>query len=1199
MAATRRLAPDVAGFRTWVASGRGWLPDMGDLVVTPAQGKQRPSAVEIARVVQRPDPTPEQIAVIEAPLGPHLVVAGAGSGKTETMASRVVWLIVGGDVAPDEVLGLTFTRKAAGELAERIRGRLRALRRAGRWAPQADAADVAVPVSTYHAYAGRLVRDHGLRLGVEPEARLLTEAACWQLATQVVERWSGDMDAVDLAPSTVTQAVLTLAGEVSEHLVDLDDLDDYLRDRITAIQRLPYDESSTSTRAPIGGATSGGKRYAEITTLLGRLAARRQLIPIVRAYQQLKREQSSVDFGDQLALAARLAEAPDVRQAERRQARAVLLDEFQDTSHAQLVMLRRLFDDGHPVTAVGDPHQSIYGWRGAGADALAAFTRHFPAVEDGPTPVRHLATSWRNSRAVLGVANVLAGPLRERTVVPVTQLASRPGAEPGAVEVATLTTADQEADAVVDWIARRWWDPGGGHPVVVDGRSRSAAVLCRRRAQFPVLEAALLRRGLPYQVVGLGGLLSTPEVADLLAALHVVADPTRGDLLMRLLTGPSCRLGAHDLMVLGSWSRELCRRHLTDGRTSPTETHDEDAQASLVEALDELPDVGWRDGDGRQLSGPARRRLERLADTVRGLRGRTALPLPELVVEVEQALLLDVELASRPGVSPAQARAHLDAIGEVASRFAASAEHATLPAFLSWLQAADEQEHGLEPGQVEVDEQVVQVMTVHAAKGLEWDVVAVPGMVEGVFPQHRSLSRAGADPGSPPPVSARGWLGDVGALPHALRGDRAALPDVRWSAASDQRALRAQLEAFRAAAGEHLLAEERRLAYVACTRARVSLLLTGHVWGSTKTPRQLSRFVAEVAPGVVTDEAPGADVPWVIQVTRLPGADERHPEPPTTGATWPDDPLGDRRPRVEEAARLVRRAMADQARADQPTTRHPVTSGGQRQLVLPSAALLEASATGVDDHLIDLLLAERDRQSADAHVTEVVLPTHLSASRLVQLHADPDGLALAVRRPVPRAPAVAARRGTAFHAWVEHHLSGGSILDVLDLPGAADEDPAADDELSRLVDGFLATEWAHRRVLAVEVTLETPVDGTMIRGRVDAVFARDADPSVTASGAGAGEDAAGKDAAGVGAAGVDVVDWKTGAVPTGAVARAQAVQLAAYRLAWHRLHGTPLDRIGAAFVYVAHGRTVRPVDLHDEAGLIALLRQAEQVSEQV
>jgi DNA helicase-2/ATP-dependent DNA helicase PcrA len=1126
--------------------------------------RARPSAAQIARALGRPEPTPEQAAVIEAPLQPLVVVAGAGSGKTETMASRVVWLVAGGDVAPDEVLGLTFTRKAAGELAERIRSRLRALRRTGLWRPDDDAADLDVSVSTYPAYAGRLVREHGLRLGYEPEARLLTEAACWQLASEIVERWTGDMDAVEFAASTVTEAVLQLAGEAAEHLVDLDEIDDYLAQRIAEVGVLATDDS-------------GGTRVlADVRDLLTRLSARRQVIPIVRAYRRAKRERDSLDFGDQLAVAAELAQrVPQLGELERGRYRAVLLDEFQDTSHAQLVMLEALFGGGHCVTAVGDPHQSIYGWRGASADTLAGFAQRFRCDDGCPAPVRHLSTSWRNDVGVLAVANAVAEPLRSRTAVEVRPLIERPGAGAAEVQVATLPTAELEAAAVVDWVAERWLDRNG---LPVPGRT--AAVLCRRRAQFTDIEAALLQRGLPYQVVGLGGLLSTPEVADLLSALHVVHDPSRGDLLMRLLTGPSCRLGAHDLVTLGAWSRELHRRrslavvqgaepqagHGAEQGAEPVVAREADAVdgASLVEALDELPPVGWRDREGRELSAAARRRLGRLSDTLRGLRGRTSLPLAELVVEVERTLLLDVELSSRPGVSPAQARAHLDAIADVAGNFESSAEHATLGAFLSWLKAADEQERGLEPGQVEVDEHVVQVMTVHAAKGLEWDVVAVPGMVEGSFPQHKSQPRPDAGGWVMPKVTSKGWLGPLGAVPHALRGDRRSLPDVRWSAVRHQKQLVAELSSYYEAGGEHAVAEERRLAYVATTRARSALLMTGHVWGTAKTPRLASRFVTELVPGLAQGQAQvRADLAARVRLGAVspmpePGAD-RPDDAGAAAVPWPQDPLGDRRSQVEQAAARVRAALAAGARPA-----GPADEGADGDAM---------RANGVDARTVALLLAERDR--GRQREVDVALPTHVSASRLVQLQADPDALALAMRRPLPREPLAAVRRGTAFHAWVEQFLGAASFLDVLDLPGSADDDPAGDGELEQLKERFLASEWASRRVVAVEVPLETPIDGTVVRGRVDAVFARDGDGDCDGSGAGGG---------------VEIVDWKTGPEPSGTAARARAVQLAAYRLAWHRLHGVPLERIGAAFFYVSTGRTVRPADLLDEAGLTALLR---------
>ncbi|MDD9207282.1 UvrD-helicase domain-containing protein, partial [Georgenia sp. 10Sc9-8] len=183
----------------------------------------RLGAADIARILDQPEPTEEQREVIEAPLAPLLVVAGAGSGKTETMAARVVYLVANGDVTADQVLGLTFTRKAAAELAQRVRARLRTLRARIELPAAGGEGSVALDadrptIATYNAFAGTIARDHALRIGTDPDARLLTEAGAWQLADDLVQSWTEDLD-VDRAPGTVTEAVLALANAVGEHLI--------------------------------------------------------------------------------------------------------------------------------------------------------------------------------------------------------------------------------------------------------------------------------------------------------------------------------------------------------------------------------------------------------------------------------------------------------------------------------------------------------------------------------------------------------------------------------------------------------------------------------------------------------------------------------------------------------------------------------------------------------------------------------------------------------------------------------------------------------------------------------------------------------------------------------------------------------------------------------------------------------------------
>ncbi|MGW4801310.1 UvrD-helicase domain-containing protein, partial [Nonomuraea sp. NPDC004297] len=229
-------------------------------------------------------PTPEQATVIEAPLEPMVVMAGAGSGKSETMAGRVVWLVANGLVKPENVLGLTFTRKAAAELATRVRERLAGLAEAGLVEP--GALDNEPTVATYHAYAARLVTDHALREGMEPTMRLVTPAVSWQLASRVVAGYDGPMDRVELGPPSVTAALLELAGELSEHLrspADVRRIGEWLHG---AHELLP-------------GRTTLAQRKP-----LNVQAARQQLLPLVEAYERLKRAREVIDYGDQMSLAA-------------------------------------------------------------------------------------------------------------------------------------------------------------------------------------------------------------------------------------------------------------------------------------------------------------------------------------------------------------------------------------------------------------------------------------------------------------------------------------------------------------------------------------------------------------------------------------------------------------------------------------------------------------------------------------------------------------------------------------------------------------------------------------------------------------------------------------------------------------------------------------------------------------------------------
>ncbi|MEE6287960.1 ATP-dependent DNA helicase [Georgenia sp. MJ173] len=1056
----------------------------------------RLSPQQIAEALGQHVPTEEQQAVITAPLAPQLVVAGAGSGKTETMSARVVFHIANGDVRADEVLGLTFTRKAAAELSDRVRLRLRQLRRSGAIGPAgAGGFDVDRPtIATYNSFAADIAKEHALRVGADPDTRLVTEAGAWQLADSVVQGWHDALD-TDATPATVTEVVLSLSGALSEHLLSTDDAREQLTDLVDSLTAI----HDPSRKAP----------YADTVKVVAALRERIAVLDVVDAYTRAKRDRGVMDFGDQVALAARIAvEVPAVGAALREQYRLVLLDEYQDTSVAQLRLLATIFGDGHPVTAVGDPNQAIYGWRGAAAAALAEFPDHFPSLGRAGqqrTPTRYLRTSWRNETAVLDVANAISAPLRvpdpasRAPHVDVPELVPRPGAERGQVLAGYPAAAAEEATGVADFFAR-WWRPG---------TTSTAAVLCRARSQFGAVVAALEERGVPVEVVGLGGLLFTPEIVDLRAALEAAHDAARGDSVMRLLT--SARVGPRDLHVLAAWARHLAGQEAR-------------GESSLVEAVDHPPEPSWRSPGGASLSPAGADRVRRTGDLLRQLRSASYLSLPELVSHAITLMGLDIEVAARAGRSRAHARADLDAFVDVAAGFAADADGAQLGAFLGWLDVADKRERGLEPVDSDPEPGAVQVLTIHAAKGLEWDVVAVTGLVESQFPSY-----AGA-PKNSGAVSAAGWLTDRRTLPYPLRGDEPSLPLLDLDGAGSHADVRDALLELRRAVGTHAVAEERRLAYVAVTRAKHTLLLTGSWFRAGKKPLPPSRFVAGPRDLGLVEDLDGA-LAW----TEPPPADATNPDlEEAQTAAWPFDPLGARRDRTEMAAAAVRGVAPDAA------TEPPPADPDVRRWLRDT----------------DLLL--RERASSGAPELDVGLGSHLSASAAVGLAGDPQAFALDRRRPMPTAPSEHAAVGNLFHAWVEEFYGAPSLLDLdADAPPAGTGGAGNVPDLAALKRTFEASPWAARTPVAIEVDLETPVAGTVIRCRIDAVFDDDL--------------------------GTHVVDWKTGAPPRDETALAQReLQLALYRLAWARHTGTPLDDVHAAFYFVAPDLTVEAGRLTEE-----------------
>lgn len=440
--------------------------------------------------------TPEQQAVIDHPLAPLRVDAGAGTGKTTTMAERLTRLVETGHV--ESALGITFTVKAADELRTRIEAGLRA----------AGLPPDVVDVMTYHGFAHQLLVEFGAFVGVERTVRVVTPGYVRQMLRDALG--GGTYRELDVTSvSTRVDELAKLHAQLTDNLVEADD-----------------------SRA-VGAGECAGRRA--------------ELLEALTRYRELKRAMGVVDYGDLVARAHQLVteHSSMVVPAVRQRYGVVLLDEYQDTNPAQRLLFQALFGDGYPLTAVGDADQTIYEWRGASLENFHRFPEHFPNRDGSPSATLLLSTNWRSDHSILDVANAVSARIERRPSE--LTLRGRPEAEAGRVGYGWFRTSRDEADWIAEAVLRARDD---GTPY------EDVAVIFRKNAQIPVVRDALAAHGIPCQIVSLGGLLSVPEVTDLWAWLRILNDPADGPALLRILLGSHFQLGLADLAPLAEWVAE-------------------------------------------------------------------------------------------------------------------------------------------------------------------------------------------------------------------------------------------------------------------------------------------------------------------------------------------------------------------------------------------------------------------------------------------------------------------------------------------------------------------------------------------------------------------------------------------------------------------------------------------------------------------
>lgn len=1094
------------------------------------------SALRIAELVaSAPDrvlpPTSEQRRVIEHPLGGSaLVVAGAGSGKTETMAGRVVWLVANGLVTPDQVLGLTFTRKAAGELAERVQSRLARFTenlgdaaergllsaaesvRAGELIRDLEDGMTLPEISTYDAFAAAIVQEFGVLAGIAPGLALIDSAMAWGLARDtVLASRDPELPGTDLSTASLVKKVLELDRAVSDNQTALDRVE-RVAEEFSRTASLPYSERDQRNG-------EAGKLYAPIRDAIASLGQTRLIARLAREYAAQKQRLGLIEFSDQLRLAvATVEQAPEAVAALRRRSAVVLLDEVQDTSVGQARLLASIFG-GSSVMAVGDPHQSIYGWRGASADGMRSFHRDFSGTGRGaaaPAPATlSLSVSWRNPVGVLEAANTIAAPLRAESAIEVAELSPRPGASEGRIDWAYPETLQEEIDGIAEWMR----DVRAQH-LAETGEPPTAAVVMRGRRHMAAVSAALAELGIPNRIVGVGGLLSTPEVTDLVCVLRCLWYADAGSELIRILAGPRFRLGVADLAGLRGAARWFAQRDVAQQRLDDEDLAadgvllDPDRRFTTLDALDEI--AGMRSLDHAALSDiseTGRARLREAGVMLRQLRAAVGEGVPALLRAAEHALRLDIELDAaehRGFAGAAAARANLDDFADLVDGFLGLDEHGTLASVLVWLEQAsaddDVAEHAPEP-----EPGAVQIVTIHGAKGLEWDLVAVPRLVEQEFP--------GA------PRDGLGWL-RAGQLPDELRGDAGARPRLDWRTAQTQQDLRDAILEYQQQLKDRHADEERRLAYVALTRTASRLLLTGSFWGGQKSARPPSRFLLEL-------QQPGGPV------SGLPTASAHETDPSAEFEAvleWPSDPLGRRSAAVRRAADLV--------------TQHADA---------PVAEL---------DPTIELLLGEREAAASRRSDGPDVGPLaeRLTASAFHEFIEDPVQAERRRHRPLPQRPYRRTRLGNRFHEWVERRSSTvrGTELPLVGLEawafseeGFTPDGEFADTEaaqLEALIEHFERSRWADLQPIAVELEITLPFAGRRLVCKLDAVYRVDAGAETR----------------------YEIVDWKSGRPPRDDAERqSRFLQLDLYRHAYAQWAGIDPALIDVSLFYVAEGQELR------------------------
>src|SRR4051794_38238688 len=701
---------------------------------------------------------PDQLRAVTHGAGPLLVVAGAGTGKTQVITRRIAWLIATRRAKPSEILALTFTDKAAEEMAVRV--------------------DQLVPygytdtaISTFHAFGDRIIREYALEIGLPTDVRVLTRAEVVIFLREHLFEFDLDVYRPLGDPTRFLSALATLFSRCKD-------------EDIAPADYLAHAERVAAEAAWVREAAGSGEDDASHIADAAEEDARRQaeLARAYATYQELLAAAGCIDFGDQVALALRLVRtSPAARREIASRFRYILVDEFQDTNRAQAEMVAVLAEEHRNVTVVGDDDQAIYAFRGAAVDNILAFQDRYLGARTvvlrrnyrslGPI----LDASYRlvrfNDPDRLEVRTGITKRLRPQRISP----AARP------VRLEVFATGSDEADWIAAEVGRRI--EGGAAP-------RDHAVLVRANGHADPILRALNIAGIPWRFSGTSGLYARPEVRLLLSFLRVAADLESNVDLYAVAASDIYRLGGEDLTAIVNMARRRNR--------------------SIWAVLDELD----RQPGILRISPESRVTVRKLVADLRGYADEAhERPAGELLYRFLRASGMLARLVGTDSPAAEEQLANVARFFEIVrSQSALLRDDRAVfvaPHLATLIEAGDDPA----TAELDPDADAVAVLTVHKAKGLEFPVVFLPGLVAGRFPGN----------GRGEPLALPAGLGR-GAPPNA----------------------------------EAALGEERRLFYVAMTRARDELILSHAADYGGARARRVSPFVLEALDLPTVAGVPGA-----------------------------------------------------------------------------------------------------------------------------------------------------------------------------------------------------------------------------------------------------------------------------------------------------------------------------------------------------